>query len=327
MIIYGAGMAGLMAGHHFRRFNPSIFEAQYSLPNNHAALLRFRSDAVSRLTNIPFKKVKVHKIVAHAGKLYDKPNMKLSNMYSQKVTGRIMPRSIDSLEPVERYIAPENFIEYLAKGMDIAYNCPLTHEVLEMRRENRDNKMPVISTVPMNVLMDLVDWPDKPEFNYLPIWSVWGKLNKPSMNIYNTVYYPDYSDDYYRISITGDIVIAEYSCDPMKGFDEGDAKEEAHNSVINDLGICLAREFGIHTVEFESLNFKHQKYGKLIPIDDKIRKAFILYMTDKYRVYSLGRFSTWRQILMDDVVRDLSIIESMIENRDDYSRKLFSVGG
>jgi hypothetical protein len=65
-----------------------------------------------------------------------------------------------------------------------------------------------------------------------------------------------------------------------------------------------------------------QKYGKLSPIDEQKRRAFILAMTDQYRVYSLGRFATWRQILLDDVVKDVQVIEGYMTERDAYSRSM-----
>lgn len=326
MIIYGAGMAGLLAGHYLRRFSPAIYEAQPELPNNHAALLRFRSDAVSKVTNIPFKQVKVHKLVSHAGRLYDQPNLKLTNMYSQKVTGKIMDRSIGNLAPVERYIAPDDFIAQLSRGLNIEYDNGLTPEDLRAQKMAVQNEMamPIISTIPMNIMMDIVGWEHKPEFNYKPIISVWGKIKSPQMNVYNTVYYPDFTDDYYRISITGDVVIAEYlgkdaMIETMTGPTDFPADRIA--GIQHDIAACLAREFGIYDVEFETFNIKHQKYGKLLPIDEHIRKEFIMYLTDTYRIYSLGRFATWRQILMDDVVDDLKIVEQMLEHRDRYNQR------
>ena len=44
--IIGAGMAGLLAANMLRHRDPVILEAQKSLPNNHHALLRFRSSVV-----------------------------------------------------------------------------------------------------------------------------------------------------------------------------------------------------------------------------------------------------------------------------------------
>jgi hypothetical protein len=84
----------------------------------------------------------------------------------------------------------------------------------------------------------------------------------------------------------------------------------------------LSREFGIYDVEFEELHVKEQQYGKLLPIDNNLRKQFILYLTDQYRIYSLGRFATWRQILLDDIVSDLNVLEQLITERDEYQRRL-----
>lgn len=50
MLIIGAGMAGLLAANLLHRFNPTVLEKAPSLPNNHAALLRFRSDEIPRAT-------------------------------------------------------------------------------------------------------------------------------------------------------------------------------------------------------------------------------------------------------------------------------------
>ena len=40
-------------------------------------------------------------------------------------------------------------------------------------------------------------------------------------------------------------------------------------------------------------------------------------MTVDHGVYSLGRFATWRNILLDDVVKDIDVIKSMM-GQDKY---------
>ncbi len=108
--IIGAGLSGLIAAHAW----PSvpIVEAQ-SEPQPHKALLRFRSNAVSQLTGIEFKKVLVRKGLYSEGE-YKPPTIALANQYSRKVLGRILgDRSVWNLDPVERWIAPENFQERL----------------------------------------------------------------------------------------------------------------------------------------------------------------------------------------------------------------------
>ena len=64
-------------------------------------------------------------------------------MYSQKVTDSVSSRSIDNLDPVQRYIAPQNLIEQMSIGIDIDYNVEANTESLFYRKEK---SYPVIST-------------------------------------------------------------------------------------------------------------------------------------------------------------------------------------
>src|SRR5262245_20189064 len=59
MIIWGAGLAGLLAGTQFQ--TATIVEAGPEGMANHMAVLRFRTSAVGDATGIPFRKVKVYK--------------------------------------------------------------------------------------------------------------------------------------------------------------------------------------------------------------------------------------------------------------------------
>ena len=56
-------------------------------------------------------------------------------MYSQKVTDSVLSRSIDNLDPVQRYIAPKNLIEQMSIGIDIDYNVEANTESLFYRKE------------------------------------------------------------------------------------------------------------------------------------------------------------------------------------------------
>lgn len=306
MIIYGAGLAGLVAANILRRHSPIIREAQPSLPNNHEALLRFRTDAVSRATGIPFREVEVIKSIRYKGRTLARPDIQTNNLYSFKVTGEYHPRSIGNLQDSTRYIAPPDFIRQLAKGVQIEYNSPLTPEDIH----ERPDTAPVISSIPMPLLMNLAKWSDVPVFKFRTIWSVWFEINNPATDLYQTIYYPDPDLPYYRVSITGNKVIIEFSINPdVKGLDI------YVEQILRDFGIA-------HRPAPTSIQVKEQKYGKLLPIDDAIRRRFILAMTDEYRIYSIGRFATWRQILMDDVVKDAQILDRWINDRDAYQRRL-----
>lgn len=292
MIILGAGLSGLIAGNMLRRFKPVIYEAQPSLPNNHAALLRFRTDAVSNACAVPFKKVKVHKAIWFDKQLHSQPNLEMINCYAKKVTGKYQQRSIENLSPSERYIAPQNFIYQVSQNIEIEYNKYIDEKEFEQLDGSAK-----ISTIPMDVMMDLVGWGDKPDFKYLPIWSVSVELE--DVDLYQTVYFPG-DEPYYRASITGNRLIVEYIKQP-------DIVERETLSFVDLV-------FGIEGVYDAPPKVKSQKYGKLLPIDESVRKEFMLHLTKKYNIYSLGRFATWRQILLDDVVKDVNVIESLMQS-------------
>lgn len=314
MIIYGAGLAGLLAANMLRRFQPVIHEAQATLPNNHEALLRFRTDAVARATGIPFRAVTVEKSVRFNGRTIGRPDIKMNNLYSHKVTGEFHQRSIADLRPAKRFIAPVDLIKQMAKSVRIVYNSPLDFATMTDRRvhvQTELDALPVISTVPMPVLSKLAKWNGKGIFKFRSIWSAWIEITSPVMDLYQTIYYPDPDLPYYRVSITGNRMIIEFTAAP-----DGVTLQHALEDISKDFGIQRC------TITVDASNIKEQKYGKLLPIDDAERRQFILAMTDEYRIYSLGRFATWRQILMDDVVNDVAMIEKWITERSAYTRRI-----
>ena len=314
MKIYGAGMAGLLAAHMLRRHSPVVMEAQESLPNNHEAVLRFRSDAVSRATAIPFKKVKVTKGIISGG-LQVTPSIALSNQYSLKVTGRVVDRSILSLEPSERFIAPPNFIEQLAQGIDIKYgeDARMTEDTFHDGVLGELDGQPFISTVPLPAVLGLLSegWL-APQFSSREIWTITADIISPTTEVYQTFYYPGQSTPVYRASITGSRLIIEMVATPI---------EPMHiiENTLAHFGMNYNRT-KIHP------NFKttHAKFGKIIPIDDDWRKQALYELTSRYGMYSLGRFACWRQILLDDVVQDIERIDRWISSGSDYNRRIAS---
>lgn len=313
MLIYGAGLAGLLAGNMLRSFKPTICEAQKELPNNHGALLRFRTDRVGTACAIPFKKVKVQKAIKYDGKITTTPNLFLSNLYSQKVTGSILSRSINSLDPVERYIAPWDLINQMARNCNIEYLAKLTIGDLEETREWEPHR-PIISTIPMPTLMKIMKWKDVPEWPHKEIWTQKGRIESPKCDVYQTIYYPDPTVPFYRISVIGDIVISEFIRKP-------------DGSIGPHIMSALMDDFGIKPEAIVDMKQSTQKYGKIEPINEELRKQFIFEMTTKYNIYSVGRFATWRQLLLDDVVEDIQHVEKFIRASSDYARLMHSQKG
>src|SRR5579859_642604 len=122
MIILGAGLAGCIAAHLFP--GARILEAGGpETVGAHRAVLRFRSDAIARLTGIPFRKVRVYKSVVAEGTHYcgGSVPVPILNAYSRKVSGRVSERSIFNLALSDRWIAPEDFHYQLVKRLPVEF--------------------------------------------------------------------------------------------------------------------------------------------------------------------------------------------------------------
>lgn len=309
MIVLGAGMAGLLAAAMLRNKCSKVIEAQKELPKNHSAVLRFKSSIVGDTLNIPFAKVKALK--------YSLPwHNPMADMlaYSYKTNQSFQTRSIVTAkgEEVDRWIAPIDFVEQLQK----ACSAPIEfgNKIGEGALNGVDGKkpeVPAISTLPMPALMKLLGYPDQPKFDYIGGLSLVAKLAKSSC--YASIYVPNPNFGPYRISINGDKIISEVSIPKQP----------------DDLASCISK-WKIETLDilglYESLvtewDIKPQKFMKIIPIEERTRKHFIMWASEKFNVYSLGRFSTWRPGLeLDGLVNDVRIIQSIIKSTNyDYKK-------
>lgn len=299
VLIIGAGLAGLIAANMLRkRFAVTVFEKQPELPNNHSALLRFRSDAVSRETGIPFRKVKVHKSVhGSTGNPFND-----AIRYCKKVSpdARLELRSAFNLEPItERFIAPPDLIARLAEGPNIKYE----KDFEQLFDANIDREVPVISTVPMRTLMKALKYPGpQPKFEWVPGCNYNAELDA---DLFATVYCPSTDDVFYRVSITGNQLIAESLLDMqnVRAF-----SEESEN--------LMRRYFDIY-VEPRNGRVKLQAYSKinyLSETDRRYAETFQMWASVNHNIFSLGRFATWRAgLLLDDLVQDVHKIANWIE--------------
>ena len=179
MIIFGAGIAGLLAGCMFQ--TAKIFEAGPENTSNHKALLRFRTSKVGDAVGIDFRRVRVNKGIWQDEK-FTQPNIMLANLYSQKVIGRVADRSVWNLDPVDRFIAPEDFIGLLNERC--AGRVEWGHAVSE-EEVAAGFDQPVISTLPMNLMAKFVGSTDAPEFAYQPI--VVKRWRVPNADVFQTV--------------------------------------------------------------------------------------------------------------------------------------------
>ncbi len=311
MKILGAGMGGCIAA--ILNGNAEVLEASETPPTNHKAVLRFRTDQISKVTGIPFKRVRVHKGIFFNRQLVPECNINLSNLYSQKVTGgKIVDRSIWNLDPVDRFVAPSNFHAIMLSmlGSRVKYGQDVigissNEIILKDNKSIYRHEEPVISTIPMPELIGrLTSFGNDlspEEFQMQPIVTV--RMEIPNCNVNQTIYFPGPETPLYRATITGGTLILEFAAEGAM----------AHvDLAATQAFVQLA--FGFELPEFLwEIAPVVQRYGKISPINESKRKQFMFEASRVFGIYSLGRFATWRNVLLDDVYKDVLVIRSMIE--------------
>jgi len=293
--IAGAGLAGLLAAHAWPQ--AEVFDPMPEPRAIHKALLRFRSKAVAQLIGIEFSEVTVRKAIWERGK-FIAPSIRAANHYSAKILGRIEgDRSIWNLDPVTRYIAPESLYEQLVEsvGKRIYWGMGVEFAHLEA---------PLISTAPLPVVLEALRIANDIEFKRAPIHVA--RYRVPKCAVYQTVYFPDPELQVYRASITGDLLIVESMSEP-------DTLEWVH----------VLEPFGIYTLDKVEAKAE-QRYGKIVPLPDSVRKPLLAHLTSQHRIFSLGRFATWRNILLDDVVDDIAVVRRLLRASEYEHRLHFS---
>lgn len=286
--IIGAGMAGLLASNLIR--NCTIFEQQAALPNNHHAVLRFRSNEIAYLFDIPFKTVQLIKAIEPWGN-----DVSASLAYSKKCSGFYRSDRSINLEAnsVTRYIAPTNFIELLASGKDIIYNSQFVR--FDIRQE-----IHFISTIPMPSLMKMLGYKYIPAFQQIPGISIRAKVK--NCEAYVSLIVPNPAIPISRISITGDEMIIELP-----------DLVETSRSLEEDMISIATKLMGIDQLDISAPQSFPQKYFKIQPIDELRRKKFMKWASDEFNIYSLGRYACWRPgLLLDDLVKDIRKIQGWI---------------
>lgn len=299
--IAGAGLAGMLAACKWTEAN--IYDPNIGDPNfGHAGVLRFKDDSVSRLTGIPFKLVKIRKSVLRNNELYDEATIKDQNQYSFKVTGGLHSRSIGSLGADQRYIAPEDFHKQLLQR----FQNRIINDVLDFIPLST-----TVSTIPLPVMLRItgvaIDDDIRPAVNPegKQIIAAEFELDLPS-DVYQTVYIPSPDTSVYRMTIHGDKLIVECA----------DYMEDGPTILmLFSMAFGLSRGYVGHEI-----SRKEKPRGKIIDLPQEVRHRVLHMLSSEFGVYSVGRFACWRNILLDDVVKDIEKVDRLI-TFDEYSRR------
>lgn len=306
-IVAGAGLSGLIAASMLREEVSAVFEVQSSVPNNHAALLRFRSGIVGDATGIPFAPVRVMKAI------HEPINpVRDAIDYSVKVTGKPSVRSIVSArgEIEERWIAPDDFIARLAEQSypKLCFDAGVSFAT-------EGSRAPIISTAPMPSLMKALEYPNPPAFESRDGWVVTAELT--GVDVCATLYYPRNFVGY-RTSVTrGRLIVEGVSKGPVASIESGGwAIRDAR-----DIAEAAATHLGLAGfLDIETATLKPQRYAKILPIAEEERRRFLMWATDRFNIYSLGRFATWRPgLMLDDLVNDVRTIQKMIRGNSGHA--------
>lgn len=298
-MIVGAGLAGLTAGYAFP--GVPIVEAGAEGAARHRAVLRFRTDALGRLTGIPFRPVRVHKGVWSRGR-FCAPDIQVANLYARKCLDRLAgDRSIWNVAPADRWVAPETLQEQMVEHLRarVHFDTKVAFEDWPESRNSSRGRAVLLNTGPMPAALGALDVSptELPSFARAPIWTRRYRVN--GADVHQTVYFPDHELATYRASITGDLLIVELRND----LSDADAERElAH----------VTRAMGLDEDSIDPIDSGEQRYGKIVPLPDDERRGWLARLTMEAGIYSLGRFATWRNVLLDDVVKDAEVIRRML---------------
>lgn len=309
--IVGAGMAGLLAANLLRsRDEVVVYERQSALPHNHSAVLRFRTPLVGEVLGIPFRKVTVIKSVERWR------NAAADSLaYSLKCLG--MMRTDRSIargeEVVERWIAPPDLVERMARGVDVRYGVDFNYDL-----ESGDG-VRIISTIPMPVLMGVLRYPDilRTKFRWVPGVNVRAKLKKTDAYVSLSVPSPDLL--FSRVSITGDELIVE-----VPGI-------EYHERLLNGSWAGLIAQeaaalLGVNLIS-GSVEVRGQAFSKIVPIEEEERRRFLFWCsTIEGHCWNLGRYATWRPgLLLDDLINDVRVITRLMDDGSGFEAQRMEV--
>lgn len=311
IVIIGSGVAAVVA----TRIGASLPIVAYSAAppssaiDNHHAVLRLKDSSSATVLGCRAVRVMAHRMALHCGKLIEHSDVGANNEYSIKVYGELRDCSILHLGRVERYLisppaVPSGVCKFKQRlvGLSLA-DRTLTFEDTDTREVSSVRYRWCISTIPMPVMARLAGVPCSASFICLPIGVRRYTLHTRS-SICQTLYVPSRDYQTYRITIHNQEVMVEHV---ISGHPYQESEVE---DLIGWLGV------GIKDLELVSSHI--QEFGKIIPIEEMVRKRIMYQLTSKANVVSLGRYATWKSLRVEDVVEDAVKAFNLVAVRDEH---------
>jgi hypothetical protein len=216
----------------------------------------------------------------------------------------------------DRWIAPRNFIAEMFAQLP-------SHVEVEFSKywQPQPGQGPVISTLPMPALMNMLSYGERVPFYSSTALSVKAKLRQ--CIAYATLMFPDPNVAFTRASITGDELIVEvpnFNFDSPKEQYEKPSRSIFMQQLAEQNARNAAMAFGFEPDDVSEVTWHKQPYAKIVATDERTRKHFIYWATHNHNTFSLGRFATWRPgLLLDDLLKDIELINGWIAGNERYN--------
>ena len=319
IVIIGAGLAGCIAYGATSSLDPRIYESK---PGNraglfgHHAVMRMRDPYIARYLGCSVEKIDVYKSVYYGFSLHDKCDLDMLNSYSKKVYGSLGVRSIMNLGVSERYLmskikSPTNIrhLHTLVGVSDGSIKFRVDCDSVPSVEKNVDYDV-CISTLPLPVMLSCCGLKCPDIFTSRPINVYTYKIGIES-SVHQTIYFPESITNVYRATLEFNKLIVE-------------SVGRIHHSDLENVRIA----FGISDISIEDVSINVQEYGKISCSDDNLRRALIHELSEKFNIYSFGRYATWRPLRADQLSDDIDKINSLIgvsQERRRYESRLMEV--
>ena len=331
MTVLRAGLTGLIASSFLGNSLESIVDESGGPPGSYTNhLLRFPNDSLESALNIPLDRVLcAREIYEGHGSKFGTDCEGLADAclsYAWKTTGKMtLDRSICDLagvggrEIVDRWIYRANNL-HKELGDRLGPKVHYKKQYTDYIPESKGFSSAVISTLPMPQLMALLEYPHRLEFQSLEGMMVTFKL--PGMWAFGSIYLPNRSTPFSRIGLQGDKVILEAYNNGK--IDSGGIETEWWESgadIISATALSCLFEVFPNSVARQLIEDKARDkfvvnripHAKILPINERERQRFIMWATDNFGIYSMGRLAIWRPgLLLTDLVRDFRVIWNMM---------------
>jgi hypothetical protein len=310
LIIIGSGMSGMLASIANSQTSPCLFEASDSAVGmgSHLAVMRFRDERVPMMLGSEYFKVRVTKAIFYHNTIYKQCTPQFNNLYSIKTSNHLGVRSISNLEDAERFVIKDtSSIRFETSKVFYSHRlvrleCEGASNFAVFQHQDKEVRVGYdfcISTIPLNCIATAAKLAgDTSAFKCSPVW-ITKCLLGISSSVYQTVYFPSPETAAYRASLEGKPLTIE-SVDAIKP---------------EDLEL-VARALGLTPSLYSTTTLNRKRpMGKIIPVEDDFRKSLVCELTDKWSVYSLGRYAIWKSIRSDEVIGDIEMIKKMMHSR------------